>query len=39
MATGVVRDNLGASDHRPVWAVIGLSTSEGDGAVSVVPKH
>jgi endonuclease/exonuclease/phosphatase family metal-dependent hydrolase len=38
MATGVVHDNLGASDHRPVWAVIGLSTSHRDEAMNIIPR-
>ncbi len=36
-ATGVVHDNLGASDHRPVWAVIGLCAPRREATLSVVP--
>jgi endonuclease/exonuclease/phosphatase family metal-dependent hydrolase len=37
-ATGVIHDNLGASDHRPVWAVIRLRALRGDEPLSVTPR-
>ena len=39
VGTGVVHDNLGASDHRPVWAIIRLRAPRRDEALSVIPRH
>jgi endonuclease/exonuclease/phosphatase family metal-dependent hydrolase len=34
-STGVVQDNRGASDHRPVWAVVRLHAPEADARMPV----
>jgi endonuclease/exonuclease/phosphatase family metal-dependent hydrolase len=39
-ATGVVRDTLGASDHRPVWAVAALPRAlDAGSAAAAAPLH
>jgi endonuclease/exonuclease/phosphatase family metal-dependent hydrolase len=36
--TGVVRDNLGASDHKPVWAIVSLNTPKVEVS-QATPRH
>lgn len=36
--SGVIHDNLGASDHRPVWALIRLRAPQAEEALSVIRR-
>jgi len=38
-STGVVRNNRGASDHRPVWVVVSLATTTAGQRVPVSAQH